>query len=165
MRTVPMLLMILVCAGCQKSDDVTKGGESVKSADPVKSADLPKNSDAESEKALIGAWDETRLYPDGSVLEGRRIFLEGGRLNMTGVYTEGKPTSRRRSRTKKATLIASGTWKVKDGHLHYTIEKSNIPKAVPDGFTTADKIVKVTESEFVYHDSRLQRTLVATRVK
>lgn len=113
-------------------------------------------SDSNMEKALIGSWDNKKVTPEGIVFEGRTTFIKGGIQNFTGTATKNG---------ESIPIVASGTWKVKDGQLHYTVDRSNIPQVIPNGFTSADKIVSVDDKESIYVDSHHQETIVETRVK
>ena len=79
--------------------------------------------------------------PDDIEIDGETTYLPEGVWNMLGHFKhEGKIY----------TVLASGKWHVKDGYLHYSVTHSNLPSMVPDGFASADKIVRVTDSEFIY---------------
>jgi len=61
--------------------------------------------------------------------------------------------------------LLSGTWKIRDGHLHYTIESSNISELVPNGFSTENPILSVTDREFIYVNPNTGETNTALRVR
>lgn len=67
--------------------------------------------------------------------------------------------------SKERRFIGSGTWEVRQGYLHYTLETSTISDLLPNGYASADKIVSVTEKEFAYVSSRNGQTKIDYRVK
>jgi len=112
-------------------------------------------SDASPEQKLQHTW----AYRESSKnlrIEAKTAYLPGGVMNLAGHVSQNgqiKP------------VLASGTWHVKDGYLYYTITKSNLPSIIPNGFTSGDKIVRVTDSEFTYISSADGKTVTEHRIR
>ena len=47
-------------------------------------------------------------------------------------------------------IILSGTWEIKNNYRHYKIESSNLEELIPRGYSSAEKVIEITEDEFVY---------------
>ena len=100
-----------------------------------------KPNDLELEKKIIGTWQGQPVRAGDVIVEGKTIYLPGGRMNLAGriIFPDGQRQ-----------VIGSGRWQVKEGYLHWTVETSNVSEMIPNGFSSADKIVSVTEAEFTY---------------
>ncbi len=94
--------------------------------------------------------------PDDLVVDGETTFLPGGVMNIFGHFKHGG---------KIHTVVGSGRWHIKDGYLHYTIYESNIPRILPDGFTSVDRIVRITDSQFTYISSADGKTTTERRLR
>jgi len=100
-------------------------------------------NDASLEQLLQHTWAGREASAD-VVIEGETTYLPEGRVNMIGHL---------RQKGRIRTLNGSGTWHVKGGYLYWTVTKSNFADVIPNGFASADKIVRVTENEFTYVSS------------
>ena len=113
-----------------------------------------QNRDAEYTEALLGTWVMQDMMEGGAVLDAETTFLSGGRVNWSGrISYQGQSVP----------IIASGTWRVENGHLHYTVETSNITELLPNGFASADSIVSVSAKEYVYVSGSEGETVVEQR--
>jgi len=115
-----------------------------------------RESDAGLTRRIEGTWAGTESTPDGLVLRGETTYLPGGRMNLRGSILYGEATH---------PIIGSGTWQVRDGYLHYTLETSNVSDFLPDGYSSADQILKVTDTELIYRSSGSGKTKVEQRVR
>lgn len=93
------------------------------------------------ERAIVGVWSHASTYGDASV-EGKTSYLPGGRMTVTGTL--------KYKDAEDQLINGSGKWHVKDGWLHYTMEVSTLPDILPNGYSSADKIIRVTDKELVY---------------
>jgi hypothetical protein len=96
------------------------------------------SDDAALERRLQHTWATT---PDDVVIDGETSYLPGGVMNLFGHVREDG---------KVRTILASGTWHISKGYLYYTMTKSNFANLIPNGFTSVDKIVRITDDEFTY---------------
>jgi hypothetical protein len=76
-----------------------------------------QSHDDEWRQALVGTWQGIEADSTGVVIIGETTYIPGGRLNVRGrIKFEGDERQ----------ILASGTWEVKQGYLHYILESSNI---------------------------------------
>jgi len=115
-------------------------------------ADAPMDT-ASLTQRLQHTW---ALRPDAVVADAETTYLPEGVMNIHGHFKHNGKTY---------TVVASGSWYVKDGYLYYSITHSNIPSMIPDGFSSADKIVRVTDREFTYISSADGRTTRERRTR
>lgn len=94
--------------------------------------------------------------PDNVVADGETTYLPEGVMNVFGHFKHGG---------KIHAFLASGRWYIKSGYLHYTITHSNLPSIIPDGFTSADKILRITDSQLIYTTSADGRTSTERRLR
>lgn len=112
--------------------------------------------DAEWQQALVGTWEGISADSGGAVIRGKTTYFPGGLMGVVGSITlDGNVLH----------VVASGTWEVKQGYLHYTVGASNIPDLLPVGFASADKIVSITGKELTYVSSSSGRTKIDYRVR
>jgi len=104
---------------------------------------------------ILGVWSNRDVDADGFVTEGETTFMVGGKVTYMGSMTDGE---------KVLPLVSSGNWEVKDGHIHSTIETSNLPEIFPKGFTYVEKIISVDDKELITELPSGER-LVYTRKK
>jgi hypothetical protein len=75
--------------------------------------------------------------PNGS-MKIRDTYSPGGHFNQAGVITmDGQDR----------VLAVSGTWEVNGDRVKTTVESSNIPELVPNGFSQTDKILRIDLKE------------------
>ena len=109
------------------------------------------SSDNSLRKKIVGTWtstepnivftnDQTTYFPNGKVLTIANKFFSFEKI------------------------VVSGTWDVKDGYLNTRVEASNITN-YPNGLSTSDKILKVTDKELTYVDAFDGRTKVNRRIR
>jgi hypothetical protein len=115
-----------------------------------------QDKDGSLSQALIGTWHCIQTNPDGLTIDRNVTFSPEGTMSMSGNY---------KFRGRVWLINASGTWHVKDGYFDYTVQTSNMPKLIPNGFSSADHIVSVTGTEYTYVDGQNGKTTVETRVK
>lgn len=94
-------------------------------------------------KKILGSWTSTQAGDEGSVIEGKTMYMEGGKVSFMGTAKKG---------AQEIPLAMSGTWEVKDGNIQTTIQTSNHPDLIPNGFTIVEKIVSVDDRELVLKD-------------
>lgn len=124
---------------------------------PSASSSAPSSpaQDSKWQQALIGTWRHHEVDGEEEV-DGQTHYLPDGKMTMAGMI---------KSAGNARQVNGTGTWGVKEGHLHYKVETSSMPDLIPDGFTSADKIISVTDTEFTYIDADSGDTTVETRVK
>jgi hypothetical protein len=111
--------------------------------------------DLSIQQRLQHTWSYRDAGPD-LVVEGETTYLPGGIMNVSGQYRHNKTTG---------IVVASGTWHVKNGYLYYTVTSSNVPGMIPKGFTSADKLVKVTDKELTYVSTADGETVTEHRIR
>jgi len=110
---------------------------------------------AGQEKKLLGAWTSREVDSDGVITEGKTMYMDGGKVSFMGSLKNG---------TREIPVVMSGTWEVKNEHIHTTVLTSNIPQLIPSGFTLVEKIVSINDKELVTQDPE-GSTSVYTRVR
>jgi len=120
-----------------------------------------RSNDSKFEKQLYGTWQSEPMESKEAKLEGETRYVPGGRMTISGriVFRHALLPDEQRA------ITGSGQWHVKDGYLHYTLETSNISDILPNGFSSADKIIGITDTEFTYVDSSSGRTKVDRRLR
>lgn len=151
MRMIAFCLCVVALTSCSKSSNTTSSGGT---GEPDRSD--KKNGDTDLEKLVIGTWEQKVDQPDGSMILGRTTYIQGGVFNLRGTITK---------KDKQIQIVGSGTWKVKDSMLHWTLETSNVPQFLPNGFKSADKIVSVNDKELTLLDPETQEKRSSQRVK
>lgn len=114
--------------------------------------------DREYERALLGTWRASEMpdAPSGIVItDFRYTYLPNGVVNTRGSFKFG---------FQSYPILLSGTWKVSDGHLEYTIHSSNV-ETVKEGFKSQIKILSVDDTSFAYVDLAAGETRVDTRAR
>jgi len=89
--------------------------------------------------ALIGKWGEVRQF-DGQVIDQVIELKQDGSFVVTGNKTE-------RGTTMK--FVLRGAWRVQDGHFRYKALSSEPPDFFPPGEELKDRIVSVSDREWV----------------
>src|SRR5204862_369092 len=120
------------------------------------SVDTQPMDDLSLEKRLQHTWSFHGVGSNHAIVDGETTYLPGGVMNLFGHTTQDGTVH---------TDLGSGTWYVKNGYLYYTLAKSNFSREIPNGFTSADKIVRVTETEFTYISSHNGRTITEHRIR
>lgn len=96
-------------------------------------------SDSGYAKKLLGTWEDRQTTRAGVFIELRTNLMAEGKYSALGTATipggEVIP------------VAVSGTWYVKDGHVHTTIRSTNIPRIIPVGFVHVEKIISLTDRE------------------
>ncbi|MBM3979106.1 MAG: lipocalin-like domain-containing protein [Planctomycetes bacterium] len=138
MRIVPTGIVIALLTGCS-----TGSG----------------NRDAEYTRKLVGVWEETQGLPGSGKVTGRLTYAADGRFTATVTYSDFDKA--RAARTYKA----NGTWKVKDGNFIYRVENSDDPLFMVAGRSGVDRIISVSESDFVYESGDSKARYSAKRIK
>ena len=111
--------------------------------------------DGDRAKELLGSWTSREVDSDGIIIEGKTMYMDGGKVSFMGAMKSG---------TQEIPVIMSGTWEVKNGHIHTAVMTSNIPQLIPSGFTIVEKIVSINDKELVTQDPE-GSTSVYTRVR
>jgi hypothetical protein len=117
--------------------------------------DEQPTDDASLEKRIQHTWS-SREVTDHTIIDGQTAYLPGGVMNLFGHVNHNGTFIK---------VIGSGTWHIKNGYLFSTITTSNIPYIIPNGFTSADKIVRVTEKELTTVSSIDGSTETAHRIR
>ncbi len=117
-----------------------------------------KVDDSSLTKALVGSWYEKETRPDGTQPEGISTYLANGHALFAVIFKD----------KGLATLVSmEGTWSIKDGALVVKLESATFGKeALPLKdlpILKPDKILRITQDEFVYVDSEDGKTKVATK--
>jgi len=116
--------------------------EQAKSEVPARS-----RQDVTNQNALVGTWRSTGRMdlPSGvSISSLRYTFSSGQTYTLTGSY---------RFLGISYPINVSGTWDVRDGFCRGEVKSSNVPIMVKEGFSWANKIVRVTDDEYVFINS------------
>lgn len=111
--------------------------------------------DLSLEQRLQHTWSYRESSPDVMV-EGETTYLPDGVMNLHGHYRYKETTG---------AIIGSGTWHVKNGYLYFTVTKSNVARMIPNGFTSADKLVSVDDKELKFVDSATGRIVTERRIR
>jgi hypothetical protein len=104
---------------------------------------LSCTNDASQAKKILGSWTSRVADEDGVVVEGKTMYMEGGKVSFMGTMKRGE---------QEIPVAMSGTWEVKDGNIQTTIQTSNHPELIPNGFTLVEKIVSVDDKELALKD-------------
>jgi hypothetical protein len=118
--------------------------------------DKEPGEDVSLEQRLQHTWAFREAASNGVIIEGKTAYLPEGIMNLAGRVTQNG---------QSRPILASGTWRVKNGYLYYTITKSNVPSIIPNGFTSGDKIVRVTANELTYISSDNGKVVTEHRIK
>ena len=113
-------------------------------------------SESQLEKAIVGTWEYRGSTPEGVFIEVRTSYAPSGHLTAMGKAT---------FQGQQHPLIVSGRWQVKDSYLHSTVDTSNVPFLIPNGFTDAVEIISISAHELTYRDSMAGQTVVESRVE
>jgi hypothetical protein len=97
-------------------------------------ADPKLPSDAEIRALLVGKWVQQKKGPGGAVAKGSTTFKKDGTFAGEATITVNGQT---------ITVTVSGTWKVVNGTLIETIEKSNVP-TLSKGQVSKDKVLAIS---------------------
>jgi len=130
-------------------------------ADPPRDARYePLNADDRAlGEAIVGTWRSTNranLPPGVAIDDLRYTIYPDHTFTMIGV---GRFTS------FAFPINLSGTWYIRDRMYYYEIRSSNVPLAYKEGFTAANKIVRVTDDAFVTIDGISGNQVSDPRVK
>ena len=138
-----------------------------------------RTDDASLEQRIQShTWDYREPVSKELTIEGETTYLPGGIMNLFGHVkengqvrsilapgTSGWRVANGNEKGQIRTILASGTWHVKNGYLYYTITKSNVANMIPNGFTSGDKIVRVTQNELTYISSADGNTVTEHRIR
>ncbi len=102
------------------------------------------NQDEIFQKKIVGTW-ETRRIVDNLLLISEESFYPSNEFSGTATLTNDEG--------EIIYLRYSGTWRIEDGYLYYKITSSNYPKLMPTGDISANKIINVTDRDYVYIDN------------
>lgn len=121
------------------------------------SASATASQDAAWQKALVGKWKHHEIFKDeGTEVEGVTTYGADGKMSIEGVF---------RSEGNVRQVSATATWEVKDGQLHFEVLTSGVPDIVEVGYKSADKIIRVTDTEFTYIATETGDETTEQRVK
>lgn len=101
---------------------------------------------------IVGTWAKASSSPTLS-LAATTVFRRDGTFS-SDAEQESKDG-------KKIAIHVEGSWRIEDGFLVEIVGKSNI---APPGFTTRDRIVRASATEFVYLTDK-NATVTYTRLK
>jgi hypothetical protein len=122
-------------------------------------ASCTKRADAVYAKALIGTWSWSTSWGGGPMkdsMHGQTTYEEGGILRFE---------SRIISAEGERNVSGTGTWRVENGHVLWTINTSSAPDILPTGLSASDKIIRVTETKYTYIDGATQTRETELRVR
>jgi hypothetical protein len=107
------------------------------------SAKVEESQDEKFTKKIIGTW-EMRRIEDESVVVAQESFYPSQQFNGTAnaVNKDGKTIY----------IRYSGTWKIENGYLYYKVTSSSKTDLMPVGDLNANKIVNITDKDYVYID-------------
>jgi hypothetical protein len=97
------------------------------------------SSDSDFTAALIGKWGEVRRF-DGQRHEQAMELNKDGSFLVTGTKSEGGATMK---------FAFRGVWRVQDGYFLYTTLSSDPPDFYRAGEEYKDRIVSVSDNEWV----------------
>lgn len=104
---------------------------------------------------LLGSWSKFVVNPDTSAQEVQVSFLPGARYNLHIGFSLADGSMGENT--------FSGVWEYKDHHMYCTVEASSAPSILPIGYTSVDRILRVTEKELVIIDGNIDQTEVFQR--
>jgi uncharacterized RDD family membrane protein YckC len=124
------------------SPSITESPLSSPTPTPTESTAI--NKDKEFEQKIIGTW-ETKRVENNLLLIAEESFYSTKELSGYATVTNQKEET--------IYIKYSGTWRVEDGYLYYKITSSNHPEIMPIGDINANKIINITDKDYVYIDN------------
>ena len=107
-------------------------------------------------KAVItGTWSHFQVFPDTSAQEMRIAILSDGTFQAHIGFTLPDNSI--------GDYRYSGSWRYSKGSINCRVNVSTAPDIVPVGFTTVDKILRLTQLELVLIDGITDRSQVFDR--
>ena len=122
-------------------------------------ASCSKRADAVLAKALIGTWSFNTYWgtgPQKDSMYASTTYEPGGIM-----HCESRITTPEGERT----VTGTGTWRVQDRHVVWTINTSTAPDILPIGLSSSDKIIRITETKFTYVDGATKTEETENRVR
>ncbi|MEB3295224.1 MAG: hypothetical protein VKJ24_18880, partial [Synechococcales bacterium] len=104
---------------------------------------IPISKDSTYAQKLLGTW-ETQHIQDNILFQAEESFYPNQEFSGAAVVTDGEDT---------LYLRYSGTWKIEDEYLYYKVTSSNNTKLMPIGDLSANRIINITDKDYVYIDS------------
>lgn len=114
-----------------------------------------QSQDAKWTQAIVGKWRNTDTNADGQLAEGLTEYLADGSAHTE--VTLKKPQH-------QLSFEITWKWKIENGHIYHVLESSSY-FPLPVGYSTADRIVTVSEKEITYVEGSTGKTRVAQRVE
>jgi hypothetical protein len=112
-----------------------------------------KPSDAEIKRLIVGKWAQEIDGDNGIKVKGTTTYRRDGTFTGEAAFSVAGQTIR---------IALEGTWKVQDGVISETVEKSNSP-AVSKGQVQKDHVLSISQRTLERKDEQGKRT-VQTRV-
>ena len=134
------LVALFVCAGV--------------AGDCLRAQEQPRLSDQEITKRLIGEWVAEEEGAQGLKIRAVTRYAADGKLSGEAVISKGE---------KSVKINAEGQWKIENGFLIETVEKSNAPFIKP-GQVTKDEILSINDTMYTYKTEQ-GKTKTARRMK
>jgi hypothetical protein len=119
------------------------------------SASAAAETDGALRTRVIGQWSEVRKL-ECEEHQQRMAIRADGTFEVTGLAT---------ACDAKTSFTWRGTWQVKGGKFRYTTTYSDPPEVYPLGETFEDKIISVTDDEWVMIEQSTGKKSIARRVK
>jgi hypothetical protein len=112
-----------------------------------------KPSDADIRRLIVGKWAQEIKSDNGVTVKGTTTYKSDGTFTADATFSVGGQDIR---------ITLEGTWKVADGVIAETIQKSSFP-GVPSGQTSKDHVLSISQKSLERKDEQGKRT-TQTRV-
>jgi hypothetical protein len=102
------------------------------------------------QKKIVGTWKTDEVVSNGMVINETDTYSADGKLTLTGSIRKGD---------KLTEFSGNGTWELKNSILTRTILTSTIPELIPNGTTSVQTIVSVTDQSLTMRNSEGKTTV------
>ena len=114
---------------------------------------IPTEPEAQGDKYVVGKWAQEIKTEQGLTIKGTTSYKQDGTFAGDATLSLGGQNIR---------IAIEGTWKVADGVIAETIEKSNF-QGVPQGHVSKDTVLSISQKTLERKDEQGKRS-VQTRV-
>ena len=98
---------------------------------------------------IVGTWKTDEVVSNGMVINETDTYLSDGKMTLKGTIKQGD---------KLTEFSGNGTWELKDRILTRTIRSSTIPDLIPNGTTSTQTIVSITDQSLTMRNSEGKTT-------
>lgn len=130
-------LVVLSASACGRAPHSGQNPKAVTHTSPRKASHV-----APLEQRVAGSWIVSADSSDYTSVPKREVFSKDGKFKLY-VYSNAS--------CSKIVQHAGGTWAIKNGVLVTMTTSTSLPKALPVGTVTKDKILSVSRTQMVLH--------------